>query len=232
MVPENKADGLKRLGSFPGCDNSKIDPFEGGVEVVPKKKTPVRNPWTKEDLRQLKAHSKTRTPVVEVEGDETNRGGGPTKGEDNRHRSWSSPVKTVALIDSSTLERSSGNLGNSSPPIHGGARGRASRNSSCVTRTSRIVSAPPAPSSSYNQMLPSSKRAAHGSRATKPLCASTPCSPFPPGIARSLGAEAYCPLCPLQRPRGCRPAKLELRHSALRRRLHAGIDGHSSPPSS
>jgi hypothetical protein len=36
------------------------------VEVVPKKKTPVRNPWTKEDLRQLKAHSKTRTPVVEV----------------------------------------------------------------------------------------------------------------------------------------------------------------------
>ena len=33
---------------------------------MPKKKTPVRNPWTKEDLRQLKAHSKTRTPVVEV----------------------------------------------------------------------------------------------------------------------------------------------------------------------
>jgi hypothetical protein len=35
---------------------------------MPKKKTPVpvRSPWTKEDLRQLKAHSKTRTPVVEV----------------------------------------------------------------------------------------------------------------------------------------------------------------------
>jgi hypothetical protein len=33
---------------------------------MPKKKTPVRNPWAKEDLRQLKAHSKTRTPVVEV----------------------------------------------------------------------------------------------------------------------------------------------------------------------
>ena len=33
---------------------------------MPKKTTPVRNPWTKEDLRQLKAHSKTRTPVVEV----------------------------------------------------------------------------------------------------------------------------------------------------------------------
>jgi hypothetical protein len=33
---------------------------------MPKMKTLVRNPWTKEDLRQLKAHSKTRTPVVEV----------------------------------------------------------------------------------------------------------------------------------------------------------------------
>ena len=33
---------------------------------MPKKKTSVRNPWTKDDLRQLKAHSKTRTPVVEV----------------------------------------------------------------------------------------------------------------------------------------------------------------------
>jgi hypothetical protein len=33
---------------------------------MPKKKTTVRNPWTKEDLRQLKAHSKARTPVAEV----------------------------------------------------------------------------------------------------------------------------------------------------------------------
>jgi hypothetical protein len=33
---------------------------------MPKKTTHVRKPWTKEDLRQLKAHSKTRTPVVEV----------------------------------------------------------------------------------------------------------------------------------------------------------------------
>jgi hypothetical protein len=33
---------------------------------MPKKKTLASNPWTKEDLRQLKAHSKTRTPVVEV----------------------------------------------------------------------------------------------------------------------------------------------------------------------
>jgi hypothetical protein len=33
---------------------------------MPKKKTAVRNPWTKEDLRHLKAHSKARTPVVEI----------------------------------------------------------------------------------------------------------------------------------------------------------------------
>ena len=33
---------------------------------MPKKKTPVRNLWTKDDIRQLKAHSKTRTPVAEV----------------------------------------------------------------------------------------------------------------------------------------------------------------------
>jgi hypothetical protein len=29
-------------------------------------KSSVPNPWTKDDLRQLKAHSKTRTPAVEV----------------------------------------------------------------------------------------------------------------------------------------------------------------------
>ena len=33
---------------------------------MPKKKALVRNPGTKEDLRQLKAHSKKRTPVAEV----------------------------------------------------------------------------------------------------------------------------------------------------------------------
>jgi hypothetical protein len=49
-----------------GCDNSNIDPYERGLEPMPKKKTLASNPWTKEDLRQLKAHSKTRTPVVEV----------------------------------------------------------------------------------------------------------------------------------------------------------------------
>jgi hypothetical protein len=34
---------------------------------MPKTKNPVhRSPWTKEDLRQIKAHSKARTPVPAV----------------------------------------------------------------------------------------------------------------------------------------------------------------------
>ena len=33
---------------------------------MPKKKILGGNPWTKEDLRELKAHSKARTPVAEV----------------------------------------------------------------------------------------------------------------------------------------------------------------------
>ena len=31
-----------------------------------KKKVSARVPWTKEDIRALKAHSKSRTPVAEV----------------------------------------------------------------------------------------------------------------------------------------------------------------------
>jgi hypothetical protein len=33
---------------------------------MPKKKTPIRAPWTKDDIRQLKVHSKARTPAVDV----------------------------------------------------------------------------------------------------------------------------------------------------------------------
>jgi hypothetical protein len=33
---------------------------------MPKKKTLSRSPWTKDDIRQLKAHSKARTPAVDV----------------------------------------------------------------------------------------------------------------------------------------------------------------------
>ncbi len=31
-----------------------------------KREAAVRKPWTKEDLRELKAHSKARTPVAQV----------------------------------------------------------------------------------------------------------------------------------------------------------------------
>jgi hypothetical protein len=37
-----------------------------GRTAMPKKKTPVRAPWTKDDIRQLKVHSKARTPAVDV----------------------------------------------------------------------------------------------------------------------------------------------------------------------
>jgi hypothetical protein len=37
-----------------------------GWDLMAKKKTLARKPWTKEDLRELKAHSKARTPAVQV----------------------------------------------------------------------------------------------------------------------------------------------------------------------
>jgi hypothetical protein len=66
MVHEYRADSLNRIGSTAAATIATSDPSEGGVEAMPKKKTPVRSPWTKEDLRQLKTYSKARTPVVEV----------------------------------------------------------------------------------------------------------------------------------------------------------------------
>jgi hypothetical protein len=33
---------------------------------MPKKKMLARNPWTKEDVRELKVHSKAKTPVAKV----------------------------------------------------------------------------------------------------------------------------------------------------------------------
>ena len=38
---------------------------------MPKMKTPVRSPWTKDDIRQLKAYSKARIPVMEGKRDVT-----------------------------------------------------------------------------------------------------------------------------------------------------------------
>jgi hypothetical protein len=37
-----------------------------GPALIAKKKTLGRTPWSKEDLRELKAHSKARTPVAQV----------------------------------------------------------------------------------------------------------------------------------------------------------------------
>ena len=37
-----------------------------GADLMEKKNTLARKPWTKEDLRDLKAHSKAKTPVVQV----------------------------------------------------------------------------------------------------------------------------------------------------------------------
>lgn len=34
--------------------------------VLAKKKTTVRREWTKDDVKELKAHSKARTPVVKI----------------------------------------------------------------------------------------------------------------------------------------------------------------------
>jgi hypothetical protein len=37
-----------------------------GAIFMAKKKTPARSPWTKDDIRALKSHSKSKTPVVQV----------------------------------------------------------------------------------------------------------------------------------------------------------------------
>jgi hypothetical protein len=55
---------LNRLNR--GYDDYNINAVKGGPEAMPKKTTLVRNPWTKEDLRLLKVHSKKRTPAAEI----------------------------------------------------------------------------------------------------------------------------------------------------------------------
>ena len=37
-----------------------------GRKSMPKKKTPARKPWTKDDERELRAHSKAKTPVAQA----------------------------------------------------------------------------------------------------------------------------------------------------------------------
>jgi hypothetical protein len=64
-MPDYEVDNLSRIDQH-GVLRYNIDPSDEGVQAMPKKKTPVRNPWTKEDVRQLKVHSKKRTPAAEV----------------------------------------------------------------------------------------------------------------------------------------------------------------------
>lgn len=52
-------------------------------------------------------HTATQSPFENEDtcgggrkGDEANRVGGPAKGEDNRHRSWSSPLRTATMMGS------------------------------------------------------------------------------------------------------------------------------------
>jgi hypothetical protein len=56
---------------------------------VPKKKTSAHgSPWTKEDVRELKAHSKARTPLPEIANKmKTYREDAASKGGDSRQRS-------------------------------------------------------------------------------------------------------------------------------------------------
>jgi hypothetical protein len=43
-----------------------MERFGKGSEFMAKKKTLGRTPWTKEDVRALKAHSKSKTPAAQV----------------------------------------------------------------------------------------------------------------------------------------------------------------------
>jgi hypothetical protein len=79
------------------------DPFEGfgiGVAIVEEVVDAGPGP-----CGNSKAIRKQGHPWWKSRSDETNRGCGPAKGEDNRRWSWSSPLKTLALIDSSNGNR-------------------------------------------------------------------------------------------------------------------------------
>jgi hypothetical protein len=65
VVPDYEVDNLSRIAQR-GLRPYNIDPLEGGMEAMPKRRTTMRKPWTNEDLRQLKAHSKARTPAADV----------------------------------------------------------------------------------------------------------------------------------------------------------------------
>ena len=70
---------------------------------MPKKKTQTRNPWSKEDIRELKAHSKARTPVAKVaKAMKRTEGAVRQKATDYRHRSRSPTLTTATQLSGST----------------------------------------------------------------------------------------------------------------------------------
>lgn len=48
------------------CVARSLEPFPEQQSVRKKKTSAHRTPWTKEDVRELKAHSKARTPLPEI----------------------------------------------------------------------------------------------------------------------------------------------------------------------
>jgi hypothetical protein len=49
------------------CDATRVTTdLRRGSRAMPKKKTLARTPWTKENVRELKVHSKAKTPVAKV----------------------------------------------------------------------------------------------------------------------------------------------------------------------
>jgi hypothetical protein len=62
---------LTRVSRHPQSNRSRratmiVTSVSRGRKAMPKKKTPVRSPWTKDDIRQLKADSKAKTPLMNV----------------------------------------------------------------------------------------------------------------------------------------------------------------------
>ena len=68
------------------------------------KKTAHRAPWTKEDVRELRAHSKSSNAATgDREDDETNRAGASAEGGNSRHRPGTSPLTLSRLTGSAKV---------------------------------------------------------------------------------------------------------------------------------
>ena len=71
-----------------------------GRKLMQKKKTPVRKPWTKDDVPELRAHSKAKTPVAQVaKALKTHGDGGSAKGAGDWDRAWPPAVDGLPHTD-------------------------------------------------------------------------------------------------------------------------------------